>query len=207
VHEALVHGRVWHLTAIYFTFSVSMYTMVFWMPLLLKALASQYSNTGVGILVMIPYLVALAAMLVVAHSSDLTLERRYHAAIPAIIAAVFLLSLATTVISSAFLAVVLWCFVGAGIFSLYGPFWALPNEFLSGSSAAAGIALINSIGNLGGFIGPLSMGAINRRTGSFRGGFLLASISLVVSATLILMLRNRIRRDAILSPVIDPVQS
>src|SRR5262249_49012015 len=142
VHEALVHGRVWHLTAIYFTFSASMYTMVFWMPLLLKGLSSQYSNFGVGILVMIPYLVALAAMLVVAHSSDLTLERRFHAAIPAIIAAVFLLSLATTAISSAFLSVVLWCFVGAGIFSLYGPFWALPNEFLSGFSAAAGIALI-----------------------------------------------------------------
>src|SRR6516225_8393757 len=154
---------------------------------------------------MIPYLVALAAMFLVAHSSDRALERSYHAAIPAIIAAVFLLLLGTTAISSAFLSVVLWCFVGAGIFSLYGPFWALPNEFLSGLSAAARIALINSIGNLGGFVGPLSMGAINRRTGSFRGGFLLAGISLFLSATLILMLRNRTKRDVMPPPVSNAV--
>jgi ACS family tartrate transporter-like MFS transporter len=206
VYEALVHGRVWHLTAIYFTFSASQYTMVFWMPQLLKTLSSQYSNIDVGILVMIPYLVALAAMVLVAHSSDRTLERRYHAAIPAIIAAVFLLLLGTTAISSAFFSVVLWCFVGAGIFSLYGPFWSLPNEFLSGFSAAAGIALINSIGNLGGFVGPFAMGAINRRTGSFRGGLLLAGVSLFVSATLILILRNRTNRDAMPPPVGNPVR-
>jgi ACS family tartrate transporter-like MFS transporter len=206
VHEALVHGRVWHLTFIYLTFSASQYTMVFWMPQLLKPLLSQHSNTGVGILVMIPFLVALAAMVLVAHSSDRMLERRYHAAIPAIIAAVSLLLLGTAAISSPFFSVVLWCFVGAGIFSLFGPFWSLPNEFLSGFSAAAGIALINSIGSLGGFVGPYAMGAINRQTGSFRGGFLFAGISLFVSATLIFMLRNRTERDAMPPPVSNPVQ-
>jgi len=206
VHEALVHGRVWHLTFIYLTFSASQYTMVFWMPQLLKTLLSQHSNTGVGILVMIPFLVALAAMVLVAHSSDRTLERRYHAAIPAIISAVSLLLLGTAAISSPFFPVVLWCFVGAGIFSFFGPFWSLPNEFLSGFSAAAGIALINSIGGLGGFVGPYAMGAIARRTGSFRGGFLFAGISLFVSATLIFMLRNRTERDAMPLPVSNPVQ-
>jgi ACS family tartrate transporter-like MFS transporter len=78
-----------------------------------------------------------------------------------------------------------------GIWSFMGPFWSLPNEFLTGSSAAVGIALINSFGNIGGFVGPYAVGAINDRTGSFYGGLLLAGSSLLVSATLILILRKK----------------
>jgi len=85
------------------------------------------------------------------------------------------------------MAIVLWCFTAMGIL---GPFWSMPNEFLAGSSAAVGIALINSFGNIGGFVGPYALGAINRVTGSFHSGFLLASVSLFVSATLTLMLRR-----------------
>jgi MFS family permease len=88
--------------------------------------------------------------------------------------------------------VILWCSVAAGLCSLFGPFWSLPNEFLTGFSAAAGTALINSVGNLGGFVGAYAMGAINQRTGSFRGGFVFAGISLFASAMLILALRKRI---------------
>jgi ACS family tartrate transporter-like MFS transporter len=91
-----------------------------------------------------------------------------------------------------------------GIYSLLGPFWSLPNEFLAGYSAAAGIALINSLGNLGGFVGPYAMGAINERTGSFRGGLMFAGISLFTSAMLILALRKteakRSRRDSAAQP-------
>lgn len=140
--------------------------MIFWMPQLLKTVANQYSNTTVGILVMIPYVAGLSSMLLVARSSDRTLERRYHAAIPVMIAATSLLLLGATS-SSAFLSVLLWCFVAAGVYSLLAPFWSMPNEFLSGFSAAAGIAFINSVGNIGGFIGPYAMGAINKQTGSF----------------------------------------
>jgi len=68
----------------------------------------------------------------------------------------------------------------------------VPNEFLTGSSAAAGIALINSIANLGGFVGPYAMGAMNRRTGSFHGGLVFAGVSLFTSAILMLALRKRI---------------
>jgi ACS family tartrate transporter-like MFS transporter len=85
----------------------------------------------------------------------------------------------------------LWCLAASGVYSLWGPFWSLPNEFLTGFSAAAGIALINSFGNLGGFVGPYAIGAINQRTGSFRGGILFVGISLFTSAALILALRKR----------------
>jgi MFS transporter, ACS family, tartrate transporter len=196
VGQALAHGRVWHLTGIYFPQLLSMYAVVFWMPQLIKAVFNQYSNTTVGILVMIPYVAGVSAMIMIARSSDRALERRYHAAIPEVVAAVALLLLGTIITPSPVLVIVLWCFAAMGIWSFMGPFWSLPNEFLTGSAAAVGIALINSFGNVGGFVGPFAMGAINRRTGSFHGGLLLAGISLFLSATLILMLRKRTAQQA-----------
>jgi ACS family tartrate transporter-like MFS transporter len=189
--QALRHGRVWHLTAAYFAAMVANYSMIFWMPQHVKTLSAQYSNTKVGMFVMIPYIIGLTAMILVARSSDARLERRYHAAIPAIIAAISLIWLGASTTSSALFRVLLWSLVAFGIYSLLGPFWSLPNEFLTGFSAAAGIALINSFGNLGGFLGPYAIGAINRRTGSFRGGLVFAGFSLLTSAVLILALRKR----------------
>lgn len=186
-----MHGRVWHLTAAYFLALVGMYAMNFWMPQLVKGLSTQRSNATVGMFVMIPYLAAVPAMILVSRSSDHTLERRYHIVIPEIVAAIALLLLGAVTPHSAFLSVVLWCVVASGIYCLFGPFWSLPNEFLTGFSAAAGIALINSFGNLGGFVGPYAIGAINKQTGSFRGGLLFAGVSLLISAILILALRKR----------------
>jgi len=196
VGQALMRGRVWHLTAIYFLLSKTFNLMIFWMPQLIKELSSQYSNTTVGLLVMVPYLVGLAVMILVARNSDRTLERRYHAAIPAIIASLCLMLLGAIGTNSPFAYVAFWCLVASGVYSIYGPFWALPNEFLTGFSAAAGIALINSFGNLGGFVGPYAIGAINRRTGSCRGGLVFAGISLFASAMLILALRKRTEQAA-----------
>ena len=203
VGQALMNRRVWHLTAAYFVAMVTNYSMIFWMPQHVKALSTQYSNATVGMLVMIPYLVGLAAMILVAHSSDRRLERRYHVAIPAIIAALSLLLLGANTTSSTFVSVLLWCLVALGIYSLLGPFWALPNEFLAGFSAAAGIALINSLGNLGGFVGPFAMGAINKR-GSFRGGLVLAGVSLLISAILILALRERRVTETSVAAAVTP---
>jgi MFS transporter, ACS family, tartrate transporter len=188
--QAMRDARVWHLSAISFTALLGMFAMVFWMPQLIKAISSRYSNTTVGLLVMIPYLVALPVMTLVGRSSDRRRERRYHTAIPLMIGAISLVLLGTTA-SSVFFSVTLWCLVAAGVYSLWGPFLSLPNEFLAGFSAAAGIALINSIGNLGGFVGPYAMGAISTKTGSFRGGLVFAGISLFMSALLVLALQKR----------------
>ena len=194
--QALAHRRVWHLSAVYFTALVGHYAMTFWMPQLIKAISSSYSNTTVGVLVMIPYLVALAAMIVVSQSSDRTLERRFHAAIPITIGAISLLLLSTTATGSVFSSVALWSLIASGIYSLWGPFWALPNEFLTGFSAAAGIALINCIGNLGGFVGPYAIGVIIKKTGSFHGGLVFAGVSLFISAMLLLALPKRTEQHA-----------
>ena len=191
VTQAVVNRRIWHLTAIYFTEAIGFYSMIFWMPQLMKILASQYSNTEIGLLVMIPYLVGLPVMVLIGRSSDLRLERRYHAAVPLASAAAAFVLLGTTAPSSVLFAVALWCVVASGIFSFWGPFWALPNEFLAGYSAAVGIALINCFGNLGGFVGPYAIGAIGDRTGSFKIGLVFAGISLFTSAMLMIALRGR----------------
>jgi ACS family tartrate transporter-like MFS transporter len=136
-------------------------------------------------------------MVLMGRSSDLRLERRYHAAVPLASAAAALVLLGTIAPSSILLAVVLWCVVASGIFSFWGPFWALPNEFLTGYSAAAGIALINCFGNLGGFVGPCAIGAIGDRTGSFKTGLVFVGISMFTSAMLILALRRRSASEAV----------
>ena len=184
--RALAHPRVWHLAFALFTFLIGLYGMSFYMPQAVKSLSSGYSNTTVGILVMVPHLAGLTAMILVSQSSDRRLERRYHAAIPAIVGGIALVLLGTT--SSPLLSITLWAFVAMGIYSFFGPFWSLPSKFLVGFSAASGIALINSIGNLGGFVGPSVTGAFANGTRGIYGGLALAGVSLFVSATLVLLL-------------------
>jgi len=184
--RALANLRVWHLACIGFTLNIAMYTLSFWMPQLVKSLSSGYSNSVVGFLVMIPYLVGLLAMVLISRSSDRKMERKYHAAIPAIVAGIALVSLSAT--HSTFSSIVLFCFAALGIYSVYGPLYSLPGEFLSGFAAASGIALVSSVANLGGFVGPYAIGLIGQRAGNLYSGLTLIGVSLFVSATLALLL-------------------
>jgi MFS transporter, ACS family, tartrate transporter len=187
--EALGKGRVWYLASILFTLLIGFYAMSFWMPQVVKSASIQYSNTMVGIMVMIPHLAGLVAMVIISRSSDANLERRFHAGIPTLIAGIAMLLLATT--SSALVSIVLFSFVAMGTYSFFGPFWSLPGEFLSGASAASGLALIASFGNLGGFVGPYMIGAISQRTGSVHGNLAFAAIALWVCAALLLFLPKK----------------
>jgi ACS family tartrate transporter-like MFS transporter len=189
--QAMANGRVWHLSFIGLMLNVGLYTVSFWMPQEVKALSSVYSNTTVGLLVMIPHLVGLVGMVLVSRSSDRTLERKYHAAMPMIVAGIAFLSLFAT--RSSFVSIALLSIVAAGIYSVYGPFYSLPGEFLTGYSAASGIAVISSVANFGGFVGPYTVGAISSKTGSLYGGLSLAGVSLLMSATLMLLLPMRAR--------------
>ena len=189
--QALTNGRVWHLACIGFTLNIGMYSLTFWMPQFVKSLSSLYSNTTIGLLVMIPYLVGLLAMVLVSRSSDRKMERKYHAAIPAIVAGIALVSLGAT--HSTFSSIFFLCFASLGIYSVYGPFYSLPSEFLTGFAAASGIALISSIANLGGFAGPYAIGLVRQRTNSLYGGLALTGVSLFVSATLMLLLPREAR--------------
>jgi sugar phosphate permease len=189
--RALTHPRVWHLACMAFTFQIGVYAIFFYLPQAVKSLSGVYSNTVVGILVMVPNLAALPAMVLVSRSSDHKLERRYHAAIPLIVAGTALMLLGTT--NSPLLSITLWSFAVMGFNSFTGPFWSLPNEFLAGVSAASGIALVSSIGSLGGFVGPYVIGSLANGAGGIYRGLAFAGVSFFVSATLVLMLPKKIR--------------
>jgi MFS transporter, ACS family, tartrate transporter len=189
--RALLNKRVWHLGLIGFTLNTGMYSMNFWMPQLVKSLSSGISNSLIGVLAMIPHLVGLLVMVMVSRSSDRKGERRFHAAIPAIIAGIALASLGLA--HSIFLTILLLTFAALGIYSVYGPFYCLPGDFLAGFAAASGIALVSSLANLGGFAGPYATGWISQKTGTLYGGLAVAGVSLFVSATLMLLLPRRLR--------------
>jgi MFS transporter, ACS family, tartrate transporter len=184
--QAMTNGRVWCLAAIHFGMLIGLYTLSFWVPQLVKSFPAKYSNSAVGFLLMIPHLAGLAGMIIVSRSSDRTLERRYHVAMPGVVGGIALVLLGQ--VRSPSLSLTLFSLLAVSVYSYLGPFWTLPNEFLTGLSNAAGIALINSVANLAGFVGPWIIGAIAIRTGSLRGGLALAGIPLLLSAALVLLL-------------------
>jgi MFS transporter, ACS family, tartrate transporter len=192
--QALMNRRIWHLGMVGFTLNTGMYTLNYWMPQLVKSLTNGYSNSLLGLLVMVPHLVGLSIMVLVSRSSDRKRERRFHAAIPAIAAGIALVSLGTT--HSIFATVLFLSIAALGIYSVYGPFYSLPSDFLTGFAAASGIALVSSLANLGGFAGPYATGWISQKTGSLYGGLAVGGISLFASATLMLLLPRRLRGNA-----------
>jgi MFS transporter, ACS family, tartrate transporter len=189
VGRTLVNPRLWHVASIGFTFSFASYTFSFWLPQVMKSIFGGRSNTAVGIAVMVPNVVALIAMILVSRHSDRTTERRYHmVTLSALAGIAFLLSGAP---HSPFFSVVLFSAVAVGAFSFLPIFFSLPGEFLTGSSAAAGIALVTSVANFGGFVGPYTVGLIRQKTGSFYPGLICAGVSFLVSATLAFALPKR----------------
>ena len=184
--QALINRRVWYLACIGFAHGFGTYTFSFWLPQLMQSVLSGSSNSVVGFLVVIPNLVGLAGMILVSRHSDRTLERRYHMGIPVFFGGIALLLLGAT--HSPLLSIALLSCVALGVYSCLPIFFALPSEFLTGFSAAAGIALITSVANLGGFAGPYAVGFIRQSTGSLYTGLACAGISLLVSGTLALIL-------------------
>lgn len=161
--DAFTSGRVWLLCSIYFLLNVGGYGYEMWLPTILKELSGT-TDAVLGFLNAVPYLAAAAAMLAVGRYSDRTGHRRWPVALGAMTSAAgFALSglLHNPYLSMAALIV---AFVGLKV--AIGPFWALGTSFLSGTAAAGGIALINSVGNLGGFVGPYLVGVIKDSTGS-----------------------------------------
>jgi nitrate/nitrite transporter NarK len=160
------------------------YGIAFWLPTILKRLSGQ-SDLRVTLMAALPYVAAFVTQQVNGWHSDRVRERRWHAAVPVLVCA---LALAFAVLCSGNLALSLGLFIVAGG-SFYGfqpVFWTVPTQFLSESAAAASIGLINAVGNLGGFAGPMVMGYLVNRTHSFSAGLLYLVASLVLSGMLML---------------------
>ena len=179
-------GRIWIFAFVYFGLNTVSYGMSMWLPNLIKSLSGM-NNLRIGALSAIPYVAAAVAMVLVGTHSDRSGERRWHTAVPAFAGATALMVAAYTGSVGAMVALISVAVLG--VFSMLGPFWAMPTSLLSGTAAAAGIAFINSIGTLGGFFGPYLIGVVRTSTGQFRGGLLGVGATLAVSGALALTTR------------------
>ena len=185
--RALVDGRVWLLCAVYFGIVTSLYGISLWLPLIVEDL-SGLGSLAVGFLGAIPYLAAAVGMVLFARHSDATGERRLHVAVAAFVAAAGLVL--TGAVDSAVWGMAALSVASLGIYSTLATFWSLPTAFLSGTAAAAGIALINAVGNLGGFVGPYAVGALSDATGSFYWGLVLLAALVLAAGLLALAARH-----------------
>jgi D-galactonate transporter len=184
VVEALVNPRVLVLSVVYFGAVATNYGLSFFLPQIVKAFGL---NTFLTTLVSAaPYVVGVVGMVWWGRRSDRVVERRLHTAIPLFVAAAGIA--VSTALDDPTLKMIALCVAGFGIFACLPVFWTLPTAFLSGAAAAAGIAAINSIGNLAGFAGPFAMGWIKDHTGSYTGGLLLLSALGIIAMLAVLML-------------------
>jgi MFS transporter, ACS family, tartrate transporter len=186
VLQALLNPRVLALSLVYFGAVATNYGLSFFLPQIVKAFGM--SNLQTGFVSAIPYVVGVIGIVWWGRHSDAKLERRFHTGF-----ALFIAAAGLTV--GAFLndptaKMVAFSVAGFGIFGSLPVFWTLPTAFLSGPAAAGGIAIINSIGNLAGFVGPSVMGMIKDATGSFTNGLLVLVGVALVALVIVLLLRH-----------------
>ena len=191
---AFRNAKVWVLCAAYFGFIMGLYGIGFWLPSLIKA-SGISSPATIGWLVAIPYSAAVACMILTSRHSDRTGERRWHIAIPALVGAAALVC-STFVPQTPLWAIVTLTIATMGILTGLAQFWVLPPAFLGGAAAAAGIALINSVGNLAGFVSPFAVGWIKDATGSTNNGLYVIAASLVVGGAIVLKVAQRAGRES-----------
>jgi ACS family tartrate transporter-like MFS transporter len=186
--QAMRHRNVVILALAYFCAVTSAYGFNFWLPEIVKKL-SGYGNFVSSAISAVPYVAGLIAMLIIGWSSDRTGERRFHTALPLTAVSAGLI-LSAVFADNLLLAMVFFCLAGAGLYSYLPGFWAIPASFLTESAAAASIGMINSIGNLGGFVGPYAVGYLKTKTGSFYAGIVYLSCSAIAAALLIMLVRH-----------------
>lgn len=181
--RAVFNFRIWLLSAVYFGVPTTMYGVTLWLPTVIRSL-SGLSYFWTGVVAVIPFLVTTVLMVLVGRHSDRTGERRWHTAVPAFVAAGGLVCAAYGTSAAIVVAA-----VGLGLAcaeSMVGPFWAMATSRMAGISAAAGIAVINSLANLGGYFGPDIIGVFRTEGGGFRGGLLAIATTVALSGLIAL---------------------
>jgi ACS family tartrate transporter-like MFS transporter len=185
--SALLNGRVLLICFIYFLNTLVTYGVFLWLPRILRE-ASGYRGMRLSAITAMPFVVALIGMVLIGRHSDRTGERKWHVAACALTGATGLL-IAAAAGNNVPLIVLSFALSQLGQRSVQGVFWAIPPIFLAGTAAAAGIALINSVGNLGGFFGPAVMGWLRGLSGSYAPGLLVLASALILEAILVASLK------------------
>ena len=184
IWDVLANGRIWLLSLVYFGIPACMYGVTLWLPSAIRSLSALgYFSTG--LVAAVPYLVTAVAMVLVARHSDRSGERRWHTALPGLAGAV---ALGVAAYGRTPVLVIAGMSLGMlGAQSMTGPFWALATSRLDSTTAAASIAVINSLGNLGGYFGPYIIGWARADSGNFRGGLLAVGATLAMCAGMALL--------------------
>src|SRR5262245_49248837 len=184
LRDGLTNGRVWFLAAVYFCLITGLYGAGFWLPTLIQR-TGVVSPLAIGMLTVVPNATAAVAMVAISRRSDRTRERRWHLVTPALIgAAGWLITVrfgTNTAIALSGMSLAM-----AGVTTSLSQFWCWPTAMLAGAAAATGIALINSIGNLAGFVGPSVIGWLVDRTGSTDVGVEVLAAVMVIGSLLVL---------------------
>jgi D-galactonate transporter len=176
--------RLWRMCLIYFCCVIGQYGLTFWLPTLVQQ-AGVSGALQIGLLTAVPYMGAVIAMILFGRSADRRRERRWHTAIPMVIGAVGL-TLSAVAGTHTAAAVVCLTVAAAGVLTCAPLFWSLPTALLGGTAAAAGIAAINSVGNLAGFVSPYVVGWLKDLTSSTEAGMYAVSAVLVFGAFVVL---------------------
>ncbi|MFO6297082.1 MFS transporter [Rahnella selenatireducens] len=184
------NGYVWLLALIFFSFNIGYYGINFWLPSIIKT-SGVSDDFHIGLLAALPYVFGAVFMVWNSRHSDVHSERRWHIAIPAIIGAVGL-TLSAYCSGSTFWMMTWICLAMSGTLALIPTYISLPGTLLSGTAAAAGIALVNSVGNLAGFFGPTVLGWLKDNTGSTNTGLYILAAFLLLCAPLIFLLPARL---------------
>ncbi|SEE91953.1 Sugar phosphate permease [Burkholderia sp. WP9] len=193
----LSNARVWTLVAIYFVYNMGLYAISFWMPTLIQKMGTTDTFT-IGVLNAIPGVCAIVSMLAFGYSADRHNDRKWHL-IAAFSMAAIGFALCVVWQNEPVLGIVALCLANMGVLSIPALFWSLPTAFLAGVTAAAGIAMINSIGNLAGFVAPYMIGYLKELTGRTDVALLVVASGLVIGALLVaIVLRGRRRQITVL---------
>lgn len=187
--QAFADRDVIILALIYFFWVTGFYGFNMWLPTIVKGLSTTFTNQTVGWLVAIPYIGSLFSMILVSRHSDRTGERRCHTMLMLLTGGIGL-AVSMLVVKTVGWQLVFFTVTAMGIYGAFGPFWALPGSFLTDVAAAGTIALINSVGNLGGFVGPYVVGFLKNATGSFTGGDVFLVVCLVVAGLMPVLLKK-----------------
>ncbi|HEU4602859.1 MAG TPA: MFS transporter [Steroidobacteraceae bacterium] len=188
---AATDGRTWLAAAVWCTTLIGANGLIFWLPQVIKEMSS-YGDLAVGVLSALPWVGIAAGMIANSWHSDLTQERYRHVAFALLLGTVALV--AASMIAHGVLALLLLVIGGVGLGGAQGVFWSIPTTFLSRAIAAAGITLINLIGNVGGLIGPYLIGLIRSHSSSFSGPVWFVAAVMASGAILISLLHSSERR-------------
>jgi ACS family tartrate transporter-like MFS transporter len=186
IRVALTDTTVWKLGIIFLLVAAGFYGYSFWAPLIIKSLTGL-NNFKIGLVLGAISAVTILGILLNSYHSDKTTERALHIAIPLLVMALGLIAFA--LLHQPVLAIVALALVPLGHCASYGPFWSMPTQFLTGPAAAAGIALVTMIANIGGFAGPALIGVLKTRTGTHTVAFLLLGGLAIIASLLALKIR------------------